>query len=173
MFEIHANQKGKPPANAGQRARGPLDETPNGQRRIVSPRPQRVCRPGNRGLFRYQFDSSQARQTVRWRRFLGLEFAPVFVVKPGAADRKARFCIRNQAAWQVLPPGFSVSYQRIFPACRENPFLFCRIFCRNGIFNGSGENKNTLRRMAWFPDSFSGFMGAARAFSGAFVHLPK
>ena len=26
--------------------------------------------------FRYKFDSSKARQTVRWRRFQGLEFAP-------------------------------------------------------------------------------------------------
>ena len=34
-------------------------------------------------VFRSGFDSSQARQTVRWRRFRGLEFAPVFTVKLG------------------------------------------------------------------------------------------
>ena len=32
--------------------------------------------------FRYRFDSSQARKTVRWGHFSGLEFAPVFAAKP-------------------------------------------------------------------------------------------
>ena len=34
-----------------------------------------ACLP-QASVFRYHFDSSQARQTVRWRRFWGLEFAP-------------------------------------------------------------------------------------------------
>ena len=32
--------------------------------------------PGNHRFFRYGFNSNEARQTVRWRRFRGLEFAP-------------------------------------------------------------------------------------------------
>ena len=41
--------------------------------------PALAARPGipkDSAFFRYCFDSSQARQTVRWRRFRGLEFAP-------------------------------------------------------------------------------------------------
>ena len=40
--------------------------------------PTGLCRrplPENRGRFRYCFDSNKARQTVRWGRFRGLEFA--------------------------------------------------------------------------------------------------
>ena len=41
----------------------------------------RCPRPKNRRFFRSCFDSSQARKTVRWRRFRGLEFAPEKGVK--------------------------------------------------------------------------------------------
>ena len=35
-----------------------------------------TARPSQTSVFRYRFDSNEARQTVRWRRFWGLEFAP-------------------------------------------------------------------------------------------------
>ena len=35
-----------------------------------------TARPSQTSVFRYRFDSNEARQTVRWRRFRGLEFAP-------------------------------------------------------------------------------------------------
>ena len=73
-----------------------------------------------------RFDSSQARKTVRWGHFLGLEFAPVFAVKLGfvcarssAAARLPesallRFAGRFQAGFQSLsakrfPPAASRS----------------------------------------------------------------
>ena len=76
-----------------------------------------------------RFDSSQARQTVRWGHFLGLEFAPVFAVKPSfvcarssarAAARLPesallRFTGRFQAGFQ------SLSAKRFPPAARLTP----------------------------------------------------
>ena len=50
----------------------------------------RFCRrpsPEKRRLFRSCFDSSKARQTVRWRRFRGLEFAPDFKAASGWTER--------------------------------------------------------------------------------------
>ena len=46
---------------------------------------------GKRHGFRSWFDSSQARQTVRWGRFWGLLFAPVFAVKPGGPHSRPGF----------------------------------------------------------------------------------
>ena len=45
-----------------------------------------ACR--NLALFRSRLDSSQARQTVRWSRFRGLKFAPVFAVNQAMAARQ-------------------------------------------------------------------------------------
>ena len=58
--------------------------------------------PRKQRLFRSWFDSSQARQTVRWRRFWGLEFALFFVVKRGLV------CGRCSAEVAARRPGFAV-----------------------------------------------------------------
>ena len=42
-------------------------------------------RPARGRFFRSFFDSGKARQTVRWRRVLGLGFAPVFAVNAGVS----------------------------------------------------------------------------------------
>ena len=94
-------------------------------RLLIRLRPASEIRPANH-RFRSRFDSSQARKTVRWGHFLGLEFAPVFAVKPGfvcarssAAARLPesallRFAGRFQAGFQSLsakrfPPAASRS----------------------------------------------------------------
>ena len=46
--------------------------------------PSRCPRPETIACFRYRFDSNKARQTVRWSRFRGLLFAPVFAANPEA-----------------------------------------------------------------------------------------
>ena len=45
----------------------------------------------NHRWFRYRFESIQARKTVRWRRFWGLLFAPVFAVMRGFTRLRAGF----------------------------------------------------------------------------------
>ena len=49
--------------------------------------PSRCPRPETIACFRYRFDSNQARQTVRWRRFRSLLFAPVFAAEPDCGLR--------------------------------------------------------------------------------------
>ena len=111
----------------------------------------RFCRrpsPEKRRLFRSCFDSNKARQTVRWRRFRGLEFAPDFraassesgrvlpSLKPAKAMPEAhhlsapgliRSCLRNE-------PGFATSRLQCGgrkpcfskPVQREGANRFCR-----------------------------------------------
>ena len=47
------------------------------------------------------FDSSQARKTVRWRCFLGLEFALVFAAKPELPRRPLRRAVAAPAMWRL------------------------------------------------------------------------
>ena len=101
----------------------------------------RFCRrpsPEKRCLFRSCFDSNKARQTVRWRRFRGLEFAPDFrakssesgrvlpSLKPAKATPEAhhlsalgliRSCLRNE-------PGFAASQWQCGcrKPCFQSPF---------------------------------------------------
>ena len=75
-------------------------------RNLFSAGPRTVfCRcpcPRKQRLFRSWFDSRQARQTVRWRCFWGLEFALFFVVKRGLV------CGRCSAAVAARRPEFAV-----------------------------------------------------------------
>ena len=72
-----------------------------------------ACR--NLALFRSHFDSGKARQTVRWSRFSGLEFAPVFAVKQAMAARQTD---AEQAAMAARQIG-SAS-----PGCERVPATF-------------------------------------------------
>ena len=63
----------------------------------------------NHRWFRYRFESIQARKTVRWRRFWGLLFAPVFAVMRGFMRPRAGFepalkPHRSGAACALPPP---------------------------------------------------------------------
>ena len=68
----------------------PSRTRPNCIRTAFEPQSRRPD-AGKRHGFRSWFDSSQARQTVRWGRFRGLLFAPVFAVKPGGPHSRPGF----------------------------------------------------------------------------------
>ena len=67
--------------------------------------PALVCHCESRRPFRYGFDSSQARQTVRWGRFQALLFAPETRAKVGCGTRRlCTFAARKpvEKAWTGL-----------------------------------------------------------------------
>ena len=67
--------------------------------------PALVCHCESRRPFRYGFDSSQARQTVRWGRFQALLFAPETRAKAGCGTRRlCTFAARKpvEKAWTGL-----------------------------------------------------------------------
>ena len=97
-------------------------------------------------LFRYRFNSNKARQTVRWRRFRGLEFAPAFAAKPGLPSpepppepftkRAAFFLKAHQSQSRASLPGAwhqkaaaSLSASRSFAAAHAVKTVFVWVSC--------------------------------------------
>ena len=67
------------------------------------------------------FDSSQARKTVRWGRFRGLELAPVFAVKPGfvcarSSPGRRRGCLNRRFC------DLRAAFRQAFRACLRSGF---------------------------------------------------
>ena len=79
--------------------------------------------PDRRRWLRYGFDSSQARQTVRWRRFRGPELAPVSEAEPGAFALGGQITIRR-----LKPRGGSLLKRRPNSDQTAAKRLFCGFF---------------------------------------------
>ena len=105
-FAARLSPHGCAGSGTANEARRPKGRTPRGGLRgaferfgalLFAPSPHPSCT-----FFCSWFDSDQARQTVRWRRFWGLEFAPVFAAGTDAVSR-ARLA-RARAAGRLARP---------------------------------------------------------------------